>query len=287
MKKIKNYIGAHVSSSGGLDKAVLRAFQIKATTFSFFTKNQLRWSSSPLQKKDIDNFKKSCIKYNFFPEKILPHSSYLINLGHPNDILLQKSRTAFIDEIKRCNELGLSFLNFHPGSHLNQISEISCLSRIAESINIALEKTKNVTAVIENTAGQGTSVGYKFEHLSNIISQVHDKSRIGVCIDTCHLFSSGYDLRTKKNYENTFNQFFDIIGLKYLKGFHLNDSKRTFNSRIDRHESLGMGNIGISVFLYIIQNKDFENVPMILETVNPKIWEKEISWLRSLKNESI
>lgn len=287
MKKIKNYIGAHVSSSGGLDKAVLRAFQIKATTFSFFTKNQLRWSSSPLQQKDIDNFKKSCIKYNFFPEKILPHSSYLINLGHPNDILLQKSRTAFIDEIKRCNELGLSFLNFHPGSHLNQISEISCLLRIAESINIALEKTKNVTVVIENTAGQGTSVGYKFEHLSKIISQVHDKSRIGVCIDTCHLFASGYDLRTKKNYENTFNRFFDIIGLKYLKGFHLNDSKRTFNSRIDRHESLGMGKIGISVFLYIIQNKDFENVPMILETVNPNIWEKEISWLRSLKNESI
>ncbi|CAL4319920.1 deoxyribonuclease IV [Buchnera aphidicola] len=287
MKKKTNYIGAHVSSSGGLEKAVFRAFQIKATTFSFFTKNQLRWSSSPLQQKNIDNFKKSCVKYNFFPEKILPHSSYLINLGHPDNELLKKSRIAFIDEMTRCNQLGLFFLNFHPGSHLNKISTTFCLSRIAESINIALEKTKNVTAVIENTAGQGTNVGYRFEHLSEIINQVHDKSRIGVCIDTCHLFASGYDLRTKKDYESTFNQFFNIIGLQYLKGFHLNDSKKTLNSRVDRHESLGVGKIGTSIFSYIMKNQDFNNIPMILETVNPKIWEKEISWLRSLNQKSI
>lgn len=281
-----NYIGAHVSSSGGLEKAVLRAFQIKATAFSFFTKNQRQWISLPLQKKNIDDFKEACIKYNFLPEKILPHSSYLINLGHPIDVFLEKSRAAFIDEIMRCDQLGLRFLNFHPGSHLNKISEITCLSRIAESINIALEKTKNVVAVIENTAGQGTNIGYRFEHLYEIIKKIDDKSRIGVCIDTCHLFASGYDLRTKIDYESTFNKFFDLIELKYLKGFHLNDSKKKFNSRVDRHESLGLGEIGTSVFQWIIKNKNFRNIPMILETINPKIWEKEINWLRSLKHKS-
>lgn len=278
-----NYIGAHVSSAGGLEKAVFRAFQIKATTFSFFTKNQLQWVSLPLTKKNIDDFKTSCIKYNFLFEKILPHSSYLINLGHPVDALLEKSRIAFIDEINRCNLLGLRFLNFHPGSHLNKISEISCLSRISESINIALEKTENIIVVIENTAGQGTNVGYKFEHLHEIIKKVNDKSRIGICIDTCHLFASGYDLRTKVDCENTFNKLFNLIELKYLKGFHLNDSKKKINSRVDRHESLGLGKIGISVFKWIIKNKNFCSIPMVLETTNSKIWEKEINWLRSLK----
>ncbi|QCI16972.1 deoxyribonuclease IV [Buchnera aphidicola (Aphis helianthi)] len=277
------YIGAHVSAAGGVEKAVFRAFQLKATTFSFFTKNQLQWSTFPLSKINIDDFKKACIKYNFFFEKILPHSSYLINLGHPDNNLLKKSRIAFIDEIRRCDELGLRFLNFHPGSHLNKISEIDCLSRISESINIALEKTKNIIAVIENTAGQGTNVGYCFEHLSTIINKIDNQSRVGVCLDTCHLFASGYDLRTKENCKNTFNKFFDLIGLKYLKGFHLNDSKRDFNSRIDRHESLGLGKIGVLVFEWIMQNKHFFDIPMILETSNPKIWSKEIDWLKSLR----
>ncbi|QCI18699.1 deoxyribonuclease IV [Buchnera aphidicola] len=277
------YIGAHVSSAGGLEKAVFRAFQLKSTTFSFFTKNQLQWSSIPLNTIDIDNFKKACIKYNFSFKKILPHSSYLINLGHPDDHLLNKSRVALINEINRCDELGLRFLNFHPGSHLNQISEKNCLSRISDSINIALDKTKNVVAVIENTAGQGTNVGYRFEHLSDIINKIDDQSRVGVCLDTCHMFSAGYDLRTKENCENTFDKFFNLVELKYLKGFHLNDSKRDFNSRIDRHESLGLGKIGTFVFEWIVMNKNFQEIPMILETSNPKIWDKEISWLKSLK----
>ncbi|QCI22021.1 deoxyribonuclease IV [Buchnera aphidicola] len=277
------YIGAHVSSSGGLEKAVLRAVEIKATAFSFFTRNQRQWFSPLLKQEKIDTFKKFCIKYKFKPQQILPHSSYLINLGHPIDILLEKSRLAFIDEIVRCDQLGLIFLNFHPGSHLNKITEIDCLERISKSINIALEKTKNVIAVIENTAGQGTNVGYCFEQISMIINNINDKSRIGVCLDTCHLFSSGYDLRTLNDCENTFNKFNNLIGLKYLKGIHLNDSKKSFNSRVDRHESLGLGKIGTLAFKWIIRNKNFYNIPIILETINPSIWEKEIFWLRSHK----
>ncbi|WP_284443309.1 deoxyribonuclease IV [Buchnera aphidicola] len=279
-----NYIGAHISSAGGLEKTVLRAVQIKATAFSFFTRNQRQWISPPLIQEKIDYFKDLCIKYTFKPQQILPHSSYLINLGHPIDDLLRKSRNAFINEIIRCSQLGLIFLNFHPGSHLNKITENSCLLRISDSINIALEKTKNVVAVIENTAGQGTNVGYCFEHLSEIIKNVDDKSRVGVCIDTCHLFASGYDLRTEQDCENTFKQFNNLIGLKYLRGIHLNDSKRKFNSRVDRHESLGLGEIGKLAFRWIIRNKDFYNIPMILETVNPNIWAEEICWLRSQKN---
>ncbi|QCI19717.1 MAG: deoxyribonuclease IV [Buchnera aphidicola (Brevicoryne brassicae)] len=277
------YIGAHVSSSGGLEKAVLRAFQIKATAFSFFTRNQRQWFSPPLIQEKIDKFKKFCIKYNFKPQQILPHSSYLINLGHPTDTLLEKSRLSFIDEIVRCNQLGLMFLNFHPGSHLNKITETDCLTRISKSINIALKKTKNTIAVIENTAGQGTNVGYSFEHISEIIKNIDDKSRIGVCLDTCHLFASGYDLRTVEDCENTFFKFNNLIGFKYLKGIHLNDSKKNFNSRVDRHESLGLGKIGKFAFKWIIRNKNFYNIPIILETINPMIWEKEISWLRSQK----
>lgn len=276
-----NYIGAHVSSSGGLDKAVLRAIEINATAFSFFTKNQLQWLAPPLIQKTIDNFKLSCIQYHFTPQQILPHSSYLINLGHPINNLLEKSRMSFIEEIIRCSQLGLIFLNFHPGSHLNKITETTCLLRISESINIALEKTKNVIAVIENTAGQGTNVGYCFEHLSQIIKNVDDKSRIGVCIDTCHLFAAGYDLRTEKDCENTFKEFNDLIGWKYLKGIHLNDSKKKINSRVDRHENLGLGEIGKLAFQWIIRNQNFRYIPMILETVNSKLWKDEISWLRS------
>lgn len=281
------YIGAHMSSSGGLEAAVFRATQIESTAFSFFTKNQRQWFSPPLVQCKIDNFKKACIKYKFTPKQILPHSSYLINLGHPINSLLEKSRSSFIDEMIRCSQLGLFFLNFHPGSHLNQITESICLLRIAESINIALEKTKNVIAVIENTAGQGTNVGYCFEHLSEIIYNIDDKSRVGVCIDTCHLFASGYDLRTKEDCENTFKLFDKIIGLNYLKGIHLNDSKKEFNSRVDRHQSLGLGKIGKLAFKWIIKNKNFYNIPIILETINHKIWKEEISWLRLQNNKLI
>ncbi|CAL4319596.1 deoxyribonuclease IV [Buchnera aphidicola] len=277
------YIGAHVSSSGGVDKAVSRAFQITGTAFSFFTHNQRTWHAAALHPQSIENFKKNCIKYNFQPHQILPHGSYLINLGHPVDHLLTKSRMSFRDEINRCSQLGLMFLNFHPGSHLHMISEKTCLNRISDSINLVLKNTDNVIAVIENTAGQGTNVGYCFEHLSHIINKINDHSRIGICLDTCHLFAAGYDLRTEEDCENTFKKFDNIIGFKYLKGLHLNDSKKEFKSRVDRHENLGIGKIGTSAFKWIIQNKIFYDIPMILETKNSKIWEDEIFWLRSQK----
>ncbi|CAL4319650.1 deoxyribonuclease IV [Buchnera aphidicola] len=276
------YIGAHVSAAGGLKMAVIRAHELGATAFSFFTKNQRRWKSLPLSELEILDFKTACTKYKFKKSKILPHSSYLINLCHPEKKLLKKSRKAFIDELYRCQQLGLLYLNFHPGSFLREINKDKSLQLVSDSINIALEKVKGVSAVIENTAGQGTNIGFCFEQLFKIIQKVDDKSRVGICIDTCHLFSSGYDLRTEKDCRNTFKLFKEIIGFKYLKGMHLNDSKSTFNSRLDRHHNLGKGNIGIIPFNWIIKQKEFENIPLILETTDSSLWKQEISLLQSM-----
>lgn len=233
------FVGAHVSASGGVDQAVIRAHELEATAFALFTKNQRQWKAAPLAADVIDKFKSACAQYGYGPGQILPHDSYLINLGHPVADALEKSREAFIDELQRCEQLGLTLLNFHPGSHLLQIDEDKCLARIAESINIALDQTAGVTAVIENTAGQGSNLGFKFEHLAAIIDGVEDKSRVGVCIDTCHAFAAGYDLRTEEECERTFKQLGDIVGFNYLRGMHLNDAKSEFNSRVDRHHSLG------------------------------------------------
>lgn len=276
------YIGAHVSASGGVDNAPINAYQIKATAFALFTKNQRQWHAKPLENQTIDNFKHNCEKYGYSSKQILPHDSYLINLGHPDAEQLEKSRTAFLDEMQRCEQLGLTLLNFHPGSDLRQISVDECLARIAQSINITLDKTKNVVAVIENTAGQGSNLGYKFEHLAQIIDQVEDKSRVGVCIDTCHAFAAGYDLRTKKACEETFAEFEKIVGFNYLRGMHLNDAKSELASHVDRHHSLGMGNIGKIAFEFIMQDPRVDEIPLILETVDPDIWPDEIAWLKSL-----
>lgn len=275
------FVGAHVSASGGVDQAVIRAHELQATAFALFTKNQRQWKAAPLPADVVDKFKSTCAQYGFGPGQILPHDSYLINLGHPLTESLEKSRNAFLDEMQRCEQLGLTLLNFHPGSHLQQIDEDKCLARIAESINIVLDKTKGVTAVIENTAGQGSNLGFKFEHLAAIIDGVEDKSRVGVCIDTCHAFAAGYDLRTEKHCEQTFKQLGDIVGFNYLRGMHLNDAKSEFNSRVDRHHSLGEGNIGNKVFSYIMRDPRFDNIPLILETVNPDIWAEEIAWLNA------
>ncbi|WP_343153845.1 deoxyribonuclease IV [Buchnera aphidicola (Mindarus keteleerifoliae)] len=278
------YVGVHVSASGGLKKAVFRAYKLGATAFSFFTKNQRRWIAKPLTKEQILDFKLACKECNFNNFQILPHSSYLINLCHPEKELLQKSRKAFIDELYRCQQLGLLYLNFHPGNFLKEFNKKKSAQVIADSINIALEKVKGVSAIIENTAGQGTSVGYCFEQLFNIIQKVDDQSRIGVCIDTCHLFSSGYELRTERDCENTFKLFQDIIGFNYLKGMHLNDSKSDFNSRLDRHHNLGQGNIGMTPFHWIMNQENFNNIPLILETIDSNLWKKEISLLLSISN---
>ena len=274
------YIGAHVSASGGVDNAPINAYQIGATAFALFTKNQRQWHAKPLEPAMIDSFKKRCEKYGFTSKQILPHDSYLINLGHPDAEQLEKSRTAFLDEMQRCEQLGLTLLNFHPGSHLKQITVDECLKRIAESINMTLDKTKNVVAVIENTAGQGSNLGYKFEHLAQIIDQVDDKSRVGVCIDTCHALAAGYDLRTEKACQETFAEFEKIVGFKYLRGMHLNDAKSELASHVDRHDSLGEGNIGKTAFRYIMQDSRIDEIPLILETINSDIWAQEIAWLK-------
>lgn len=273
------YIGAHVSSSGGVENAPINAFNIGAKAFALFTKNQRQWVSAPLSEKSIEQFKANCKKYGFEPWQILPHDSYLINLGHPEAEGLDKSRLAFVDEMQRCEQLGLDRLNFHPGSHLDKIDTHSCLLRIAESINIALQETKGVTAVIENTAGQGTNLGYQFEHLRTIIDNVDDKSRVGVCIDTCHAFTSGYDIRTLDAFNNTFKSFDEIIGFNYLKGLHINDSKKDLATRVDRHDSLGMGFIGIDTFRFIMNDQRFDNIPLILETPDEERWPEEIKML--------
>ncbi|MCP1205100.1 deoxyribonuclease IV [Pantoea sp. B550] len=275
------YIGAHVSAAGGVDQAVIRAHEIEATAFALFTKNQRQWKAAPLSTEVIDAFRAACETYKFSSQQILPHDSFLINLGHPVEEALEKSRAAFIDELQRCDQLGLTLLNFHPGSHLQQIDEEACLKRIAESINIALDQTQNVTAVIENTAGQGSNLGFRFEHLATIIEHVEDKSRVGVCIDTCHAFAGGYDLRTEADCEATFAEFDRIVGFNYLRGMHLNDAKSAFDSRVDRHHSLGEGNIGKTAFSWLMKDPRFDGIPLILETINPDIWKDEIAWLKA------
>lgn len=276
------YIGAHVSAAGGVFNAPLNAVEIGATAFALFTKNQKQWKSSPLTEEVIAKFKENCQKHQFKPGQILPHDSYLINLGHPEIEKLEKSRAAFIDELQRCQQLGLIYLNFHPGSHLKQMSEADCLSRIAESINMALQQVSDVTAVIENTAGQGSNLGYRFEHLAQIIEQVEDKSRVAVCLDTCHTFVSGYDLRGAKACEKTFAEFDQTVGFKYLKGMHINDSKTPFESRVDRHAPLGAGEIGWECFKYIMADDRFDEIPLVLETTKPELWPEEIAELKRL-----
>lgn len=274
------YIGAHVSAAGGVDQAVIRAHELEATAFALFTKNQRQWRAAPLSDETISAFRAACEKYHFTSAQILPHDSYLINLGHPVSEALEKSREAFLDEMQRCQQLGLSLLNFHPGSHLHQIAEEDCLKRIAESINIVLDKTQGVTAVIENTAGQGSNLGFDFQHLATIIEHVEDKSRVGVCIDTCHAFAAGYDLRSEDACAATFAAFEEQVGFNYLRGMHLNDAKSAFDSRVDRHDSLGVGNIGEAAFSWIMKDARFDGIPLILETVNPDIWKDEIAWLK-------
>lgn len=278
-------VGAHVSAAGGVDKAPLNAQAIGAKAFAFFTKNQRRWDAPPLGEEIAARFKHKLVSAGIQPDHVLPHDSYLINLGHPEKIALEKSRRAFIDELLRCEQLGLTRLNFHPGSHLNGLSESACLSRIAESINLALAQTRGVTAVIENTAGQGTNLGYRFEHLAEIINDIEDQSRVGVCLDTCHTFVAGYDLRSEQACDKTFGQFETLVGFKWLKGMHLNDSKPELGARVDRHESLGKGKIGWPAFQYIMQDPRFDEIPLILETINSDLWPLEISELYSFVGE--
>ncbi|QFI54397.1 deoxyribonuclease IV [Aeromonas simiae] len=276
------YIGAHVSAAGGVENTIDRALAIGANAFALFTKNQRQWQAAPLTPSSIDGFKKAMARAGFLPEQVLPHDSYLINLGHPEPEALAKSRDAFLDEMRRCEQLGLCYLNFHPGSHLGKIPERVSLKLVSESINWALEQTQGVTAVIENTAGQGTNLGWSFEQLATIIDGVEDKSRVGVCLDTCHAFAAGYDLRTQEGCEQVFDEFERQVGFAYLKGMHINGAKSTFGSRVDRHHSLREGNLGEAVFRYLMPDPRFDRIPLILETIDESIWREEIAWLRTL-----
>ncbi len=273
------YIGAHVSASGGVENAPVNAHKIGAKAFAFFTKNQRQWKASPLKEESIQLFKEKCEELGFKMDNILPHDSYLINLGHPEEEGLTKSRDAFLDEMQRCEQLGINRLNFHPGSHLKKIAIDACLDRIAESINIALDQTKGVTAVIENTAGQGTNLGHTFEQLAHIIDNVEDKSRVGVCIDTAHTLAAGYEIRTEESFLKTFNSFEDIVGFQFLKGMHINDSKKELGTKVDRHDSIGKGVMGMTLFEMIMKDKRFNNMPLILETPAEDLWAKEIEML--------
>jgi len=290
----EKFVGAHTSASGGVQNAVKHAQEIGARAFALFTKNQKRWDAKPFDAKTLDLWFSELEKSGIKPKHILPHDSYLINLGHPEEEKLEKSRNAFKDELERCEVLGLDRLNFHPGSHLVKLSakekrdeeflrdvEERSLDVIAESINIALDKTNNVKAVIENTAGQGTNLGYKFEHLAYIIDKVEDKSRVGVCIDTCHMFVAGYDIRTREAYDKTWGDFDSIVGRDKLMGMHLNDSKPPLGSKKDRHHSIGEGEIGVDAFKFIMNDDRMDDIPMVLETINSDIWKQEIELLYS------
>jgi deoxyribonuclease IV len=273
------YLGAHVSASGGVENAPLNANAIGAKAFALFTKNQRQWQSAPLTKENISKFRQNCEKFGYLPSHILPHDSYLINLGHPGADELAKSRAAFLDEMQRAWQLGLDRVNFHPGSHLKLVSEDVCLKTIADSINYTLDKTQGVIAVIENTAGQGSNMGYRFEQLRVIIDHVEDKSRVGVCLDTCHTFTAGYDILSPEGYSETFLKFDEIVGFNYLKGMHLNDSKKELASRVDRHDNIGKGFLGEEVFSRIMNDSRFDDMPLILETPDETRWKEEIALL--------
>lgn len=272
-------VGAHVSVSGGVENAPLRAMEIGARAFALFTKNQRQWHARPYSDEQIQQFKLNMEQGGFRPQDVLPHDSYLINLGNPDLSVRQKSQAAFVDELQRCAQLGLIYLNFHPGSHLRQLSEEACMDLIADAVNRALEKTEGVAAVIENTAGQGSNLGYCFEHLAYLIDRIEDKSRIGVCLDSCHAFTAGYDLRTPETYEETMGAFGRIVGFEYLKGMHLNDSKPELGARVDRHESIGKGKLGLEPFRLIMQDERMDEMPLILETVDSSLWPEEIELL--------
>ena len=276
------YVGAHVSASGGVYNAPINAMAIGAKAFALFTKNQRQWAAKELDTKTIDKWFKELEKSGIQAKHILPHDSYLINLGHPELEAREKSLNGFIHEIERCEILKLDRLNFHPGSHLRKISEEECLNNIAESMNKAIDITKDVKLVIENTAGQGSNLGYKFEHLAYIIDKIEDKSRVGVCIDTCHMFTAGYDIRTREAYDKTWNEFDQIVGSKYLMGMHINDSKPELGSRVDRHDSLGIGKIGWDAFKFIMNDDRMNDIPLVLETINEEIWAQEIQALYDL-----
>jgi len=282
LNKMK-YIGPHVSTSGGVQNAPVNARELGATAFGMFTKNQRQWVAAPYTPATVAEFRKNLSGNSYGAKQVLAHDGYLINLGNPDPAAYKKSYGAFVDELKRCQMLGLTLLNMHPGSHLRLVSEETCLKQIAQAINDAHKETEGVTVVIENTAGQGSNVGYSFEHLAFIIKNVSDKSRIGFCLDTCHAFAAGYDLRTRKTYDAVMKDLERIVSFGYLRGVHLNDAKAGLGSHLDRHQSIGKGTLGLEPFRMIMNDERLEEVPMVLETIDETIWPEEIRLLKGME----
>lgn len=274
------FIGAHVSGHPQVSAAPSEAHALGAQAFAFNLIDPARFKSTAYSNAEIERFRALCGEYGYGPGHILPHSAFVVNLGSPDSRKLYLSRMTFTDELQRCASLGIDRLNFHPGSHLNKLSERESLRVVSDSINYALEHSIGVTAVIENTAGQGTSLGYSFEQLAQIIADVDDKSRVGVCIDTCHATAAGYDL-TGDNYERVWTHFDSTVGFGYLRGMHLNDALKPVGSRIDRHAPIGKGTIGSDFFGRLMADPRFDGLPLILETPDPLLWTTEIAWLKA------
>jgi len=268
------YVGAHVSIAGGVENAPLNAQRIGAKAFAMFTKNQRQWQSPPLGEKSVRAFQENLARVGIKEEHVLPHDGYLINLGNPDPEKRQVSVAAFIDEAKRVEQLGLSLLNFHPGSHLREISAEGCMDLIAEGVRAAMAQTERVVFVLENTAGQGSNLGSTFEQLAAIIDRVGVRERMGVCLDTCHLYAAGYDI--KGGYPQVMARFETVLGLDLLKGVHINDCKAALGQKLDRHHSLGEGSLGWEVFATIMGDPRFDGVPLILETIDSERWPEEI-----------
>lgn len=280
---MEQLLGAHTSISGGVSTAIDRANELNFTAIQIFSKNNNRWKAKPLDEKEINSFKEKWAKSKI--QFIVVHDSYLINLCAKDKALLKKSRNAFIDELKRCEQLGINYLNFHPGAHTGQGVEDG-LKIIAESINFAHAETKNydVKSMLETTAGQGTTLGSTFEQLQKIIDMVEEKERMCVCIDTAHIFAAGYDIKSEKEYRKTMKEFDDIIGLDLLKCFHMNDSKKELGSKVDRHEHIGKGFIGKEGFANIMNDKRISKIPKILETPKGKDMKEDIENLKVLRS---
>lgn len=273
------YIGVHVAAEPELSAAPRQAAALGATAFSMFTAPESKWRAPDPTPRQCESFRGACAECGYTPAQILPHAGFLINLGSPDLRKLALSRLAFEDEMRRCNLLGLTMFNFHPGATLRKISEEEALDQIAVGINRALEKVPTVKAVIENTAGQGSNLGWNFGQIARIISAIDDKSRVGVCVDTCHAFAAGYDLSTDSGYAACWEEFDNVIGRQYLSAMHLNDAVRPLGSRIDRHASIGNGNIGVECFHRLMADSRTDNIPLILETPDPELWADEITRL--------
>lgn len=276
----KIWLGAHTSAAGGSFNALYEGREIGATAIQFFTSNQKQWQGRKIGEEEVKLWYKALEETGI--GDVMSHDSYLINLGSPDPDMLHKSRKAFHEEIERCHLLKVAFLNFHPGAATDG-NEEKCLETIAKSLlecEPLLHKGKT-RLLLEATAGQGTSVGHRFEHIASIIHQLHKNIPIGVCIDTCHIFAAGYDIRTEEGWKKTLKEFDEVVGLNHLYAFHLNDSQKDLGTRVDRHACIGQGKIGLESFRFLMTSPITRDLPKYLETPDgPDGWKKEIALLR-------